>query len=411
MATEKGDPKNLPARRPPAQMSSTGARAHLECTGGPEKEQTFRIAPAVTIIGRDPSCDVVLSETAISRQHCRIDRSGEVWVLKNLSSNGTRLKRKPIDEVVLSDGDEIRIGAKTRLEFVIEEVAKLVSGRPQFRARSGDQDEEEAEGEEAETQEEQPSLFKRRRGLFIGLGAYLGVILIIATILGLGGCPTRTHRSGPPRLHLDRMIIPAPGAKPMRIANSTPEGIIVENELGELLLVPHEDLRSGKAKRVPGIRQAIDVQYYERHVFKQKVQAGEIPPNYPYVIEKKKRGLAEQYKKEAIEQYLVADRPGKEAALLASVRLFQKALAHYGMTFLPDPNENKVRIQATKRLIEDKVYTLYTRAIVFEKAGDYERAWGTYKLILRYVPEEQNPIFRNVSARMSALRKVARKNR
>ena len=152
MASDNGTNENLPAQRPQMSVTTTGARAHLECAAGPEKGQAFRVAPSVTVIGRDPSCDVVLSETAISRQHCRIERTGENWVLRNLSSNGTRIKRKTIDEYVLSDGDEIRIGADTRLEFVVEQVGRTQTGRPQFRPRTaeGESEPSEEQAQEAE---------------------------------------------------------------------------------------------------------------------------------------------------------------------------------------------------------------------------------------------------------------------
>ena len=401
MATEKNDADNLPSRRPMVRASSTGARARLNCVAGPEKGQTFRIAPATTVIGRDASCDVVLTETAISRQHCRIERRGDTWAVINMSSNGTRLKKKPVEEAVLADGDEIRIGAKTRLEFVVEDLPKLASGRPQFRARGIGGEADADEDEVADVPQEQPSLFKRRKGLFIGMGVYLGLMLVLAAILGFGGCPTTTHRGEMPRLGLDEMIIPVPGAKPLRIARASPEGIWCENELGEPRLVPNEDLSSGKAVRVPGIRQAIDIQYLERY---------QAPKGYLYVINQKNRGLAELDKKKAIEQYLVCDMPGKEHCLFDSVRLFQRALAYYGMTFLPDSNENKIRLTALDRLI-DKVHTLYTRAIVFEKAGEYQQAWATYNMILKYVPEEKNAVFRNVSHRMAVLRPHMKKKK
>jgi pSer/pThr/pTyr-binding forkhead associated (FHA) protein len=406
MTAEK-DERNLPARRPRAQMTSTGARAHLECRRGPEKGETFRVAPGSTLIGRDPSCDVVLSETAISRQHCRIDRRGDVWVLTNLSNNGTRVKKQAVDEHVLSDGDEIHLGAKTRLEFVVEEVAKLVSGRPQFRARGLPVEEEEEEGEtdETEPEEGQPSLFKRRRGLFIGLGVYAGVMLVIAVILGTRGCGPSLRGGEVPTLGIDEMVKWTMASKPLRtLPRQSPDGVWVENELGVPTLIPREDFESGKARHIPGIRQAIDVQYYERLVFEQMVSSGEIRPNYPFLIEKKNPGLAKQYQKEAINEFLVCHMPGKEASLIRSVRLFQQSLAYSGMRYFPDPDVNKTYLRAVKELIET-IHTLYTQAIVFDRAGSPKKAWGSYQKVLKYVPEEHNPVFRNVSARMRDLRK------
>ncbi|MCX5673458.1 MAG: FHA domain-containing protein, partial [Planctomycetota bacterium] len=180
MPPEKDNGKAPSLPRPVNPVVSTLARARLECIAGPEKGQTLRVAPNVTMMGRDPSCDVILSETAISRQHCRIDRRADQWVLKNLSANGTLLNKKPVDEAALPDGSEIRLGAKTRLRFVIESVPLSSTGRPQFRRRTGAPEEAAAEeGQPEEVPEGKPSLFKRRKSLFIGLGIYLGVMLIV----------------------------------------------------------------------------------------------------------------------------------------------------------------------------------------------------------------------------------------
>ena len=97
-------------------------------------------------------------------------------------------------------------------------------------------------------------------------------------------------------------------------------------------------------------------------------------------------------------------------SLLHSVRLFQQSLAYSGRRFFPDPNVNKTYLRAVNELI-DTVHTLYTRAIVFEKSGDPEQAWGSYQKILKYVPEAQNPIFRNVSARLTDLKKRFKKKK
>jgi len=403
----------LPAPR----AGLSGARAHLECKAGPEKGQTFRVAPTVTVIGRDPSCDVHITEPAVSRQHCRIERTAEGWVLRNLSANGTRIRRQEIEEHVLADGDEIRIGAKTRLVFVVEEVAVPAVGRPQFRPRRPGRPVEEEETAESrpteETEEEAPSLFRRRRGLFIGLAIYLGAIVIggaVAAVYLKGGGGGR--RSGePPLLDREERILPAGGTQPLRIDHTSAAGIWCVDERGQQVLVPHEDLATGRARRVPGIRQAIDVEYLTRAEFERRRAKGEIPPDYPYVLDApRSRHRAEQLKRLAIETYLVSDLPGNEGKLLTAVRLFQKALAHYGMRFLPDHTEERIRQQAIKKLI-DKVYDLYTQAVLFERAGNYVQAQANYTKLLEYVPEPDNIIYKNVSRRLTALRRRMKEER
>ena len=399
MAIEKTNPTDPPPRRPMT-TSSTAVRASLEAVAGPEKGQTFRIAPGVTVIGRDASCDVALSETAISRQHARIERRTDSWVFVNLSSNGSKVNKKPAEEVVLADGDEIRIGAATRLVFTVEEVATMPGGRPQFRSRALAREEKEEGKPPSEAEEDKPSLFRRgRKGLFIALLAAIPMLLLVAGIVykitTSGG--VASSRGEIPILGIEDTIVPQPGAKPLRIVGEAPEGVWVETELDERKLIPLEDLRSGKARRLPGIRKALDIKYMEQD---------KAPAGYRHTVEKQNDALAERYKKEGIDKYLVSDLPGKEAYLLGAVRLFQMSLGYYGTRgfFAGDPAAERVRQEALAKLIK-KVHDNYTKAILYEKAGDYRQAWETYRLLMKLVPEEDNPIFDNVSRRMSAIRK------
>jgi len=380
MATD-GDPsRDVPARRPMGLGPVTSARAHLESTAGPEKGQTFRIAPGTTTLGRDPACEVALSESAISRQHCRIERRGDEWILKNLSDNGTRLNRKLVDEAVLSDGDDIRVGAKTRLRFVVETVAVSPTGRPQFRARTA----EEEAAPEAEA-EETPSLFRRRKGLFVGLAIYLAVLVLLAAVLLLRG----TGGGGSveiPVLALEPMIQPAPGTPPLRVIKESQEGVWCENELKQPILVRKEDLDSGKAKRIPGIRQAIEGMA--------RVYRAELPPNL---------SAAQKFRDKALDLY---DRRNAEPRnLFGAVRCFQQALAYYGsLSIFPNqPTVDKIYLEALQNLEAD-ISREYNNAVLDEKSGYVKSAAQRYQRILDMIPEKENPIVRNVIRRLTALR-------
>ena len=232
MAGEKENGKSPPAARPGNVALSTLAKAHLECIAGPDKGKTLRVAPGTTIIGRDPGCDIVLSETAISRHHCRIERRAEQWYLRNLSSNGTLLNKKPADDIVLAEGDEIRIGAKTRLRFAIESVTLSSTGRPQFRRRTGAPEEGEAPDEAAEeAQETKPSLFQRRKGVFIGLGIYLAAMVVIGAVVGyykvIG--PGKVGGGEVPIMGMDDAVRPEPGATPLLIVRDDSQGPWVQD--------------------------------------------------------------------------------------------------------------------------------------------------------------------------------------
>ncbi|HUW99657.1 MAG: FHA domain-containing protein [Phycisphaerae bacterium] len=386
MATSGDPPRHVPARRTMGLAPVTAARAHLECTGGPEKGQTFRVAPGTTTLGRDAACEVALTETAVSRQHCRIERRGDQWLLKNLSDNGTRLNRKPVDEAPLADGDEIRVGAKTRLRFVTESVALTPSGRPQFRPRGTAEEAEQSPAEKSAEEGKQPSLLRRRKGLFIGLGIYLLALVLLGAVLALRGT-TGTGRDQIPVLGLEDMIRPAPGAQPLRLVRESQQGVWCEDELGQPVLVPIEDFRSGKAERLAGIRQAIEGKADE---YRNDPQFQTNP------------AAAKAFRDQALDLYdRRATKPGN---LFGAVRSFQKALACYGgRGYFPDqPTVDKIHLDAIRELI-DRVPREYNNAILDEKNGDYGRAAERYQQILKMVPEKDNPIVVNVNLRLTAL--------
>ena len=288
-----------------------------------------------------------------------------------------------MDEAVLSDGDDIRIGAKTRLRFVVETVAVSPTGRPQFRPRTAEEETEEAApGAEAE---EKPSLFRRRKGLFIGLAIYLAVVVLLAAVLALRG--TSVGGSGEiPVLAIEDMIQPTPGAPPIRIIRESQEGVWCEGDLNQPILVHKEDLDSGKAKRIPGIRQAIEGMA--------SVYREELPPNL---------SAAQKFRDKALDLY---DRRNAEPRnLFGAVRCFQQALAYYGgRGFFPNqPTVDKIYLEALRDL-EAEISREYNNAVVDEKTGNVKRAAQRYRHILDMIPEKDNPIVRNVIRRLTALR-------
>ncbi len=75
----------------------------------------------VTTIGRGPGNSIILPDSSISVEHARIGRRlGQWWLEDRNSRNGTFLNEIPASEpVVLTDGDEIRIG-RIRLRLHLE---------------------------------------------------------------------------------------------------------------------------------------------------------------------------------------------------------------------------------------------------------------------------------------------------
>jgi DNA-binding response OmpR family regulator len=72
------------------------------------------------VLGRDPSCDVVVAGRLISRQHASIARAGQAYTIEDLHShNGTTVNGQPLDAPrALRDGDQIELGGVGKLTFV-----------------------------------------------------------------------------------------------------------------------------------------------------------------------------------------------------------------------------------------------------------------------------------------------------
>src|SRR5438105_2081393 len=80
--------------------------------GAPTATRDYVLARNVTLLGRDPDCDIVLTPTDVSRRHARILRRSDGYYLEDLGSTaGTLLNDVSVSGAVcLKDGDLIRIG-------------------------------------------------------------------------------------------------------------------------------------------------------------------------------------------------------------------------------------------------------------------------------------------------------------
>jgi hypothetical protein len=84
-------------------------------------EQRWIIDRDPVVIGRGEDCDVVIPKRQISRQHARVERAGEGYVLRDLGSkngtcvNGQQVRGEPFP---LKDGDEIQIALCLKIGFV-----------------------------------------------------------------------------------------------------------------------------------------------------------------------------------------------------------------------------------------------------------------------------------------------------
>lgn len=74
--------------------------------------EVFQLTEQVTILGRDRNTNITIMEDGVSRQHARLELSGENVFIQDLgSTNGTLVNGEKIQaRVEISDGDKIQMG-------------------------------------------------------------------------------------------------------------------------------------------------------------------------------------------------------------------------------------------------------------------------------------------------------------
>jgi pSer/pThr/pTyr-binding forkhead associated (FHA) protein len=84
---------------------------------GPGAGNRFLLDLDLISAGRHPESEIFLDDVTVSRRHAEFHRTGANFTVRDVGSlNGTYVNRDRIDQVPLSDGDEVQIG-KYRLVF------------------------------------------------------------------------------------------------------------------------------------------------------------------------------------------------------------------------------------------------------------------------------------------------------
>jgi DNA segregation ATPase FtsK/SpoIIIE, S-DNA-T family len=112
-------------------LPAAGARLELAVVGGPSSGRRFSLPPGEHVVGRDPGCDVVLDDPALSSQHLRVTvaEDGSVTVADLRSRNGTRLEGsglEPEEPEPVPHGAVVRAG-RTLLTVEEQRVAEGAS--------------------------------------------------------------------------------------------------------------------------------------------------------------------------------------------------------------------------------------------------------------------------------------------
>lgn len=98
-----------PAREPASEAPDVAptSEASLRSDDG----RSYALTGSRVTVGRDPSCDVVLTDPTVSREHAALVRRGDAWWVLDLgSTNGTRVRGVQAAEQRVVDGAEIAFG-------------------------------------------------------------------------------------------------------------------------------------------------------------------------------------------------------------------------------------------------------------------------------------------------------------
>jgi two-component system, NtrC family, response regulator HydG len=89
----------------------SATEARLEAVSGPLKGKLFLLTGDQISIGRDPTNEISLLDSLVSRRHCVIRKESGAFRLQDLESrNNTFVSGVPVMDRVLVPGDQIRIG-------------------------------------------------------------------------------------------------------------------------------------------------------------------------------------------------------------------------------------------------------------------------------------------------------------
>jgi len=81
---------------------------------GPDKKRKVELESDRIVIGTHPSCDLVLSDPTVSRQHCEVVLVDKGYALRDLdSTNGTFVSGLRLGEVVFTDDVTVDLGSST----------------------------------------------------------------------------------------------------------------------------------------------------------------------------------------------------------------------------------------------------------------------------------------------------------
>jgi two-component system cell cycle response regulator len=96
-------------------------RGTLTVIAGPSAGATLTLENGETILGRDPSCAVMVDDPSVSRRHARITRDERAhhFVEDLGSTNGTFVSGRRVRRAALCTGDRLQLGRDTIYRFAV----------------------------------------------------------------------------------------------------------------------------------------------------------------------------------------------------------------------------------------------------------------------------------------------------
>ena len=93
--------------------ASRPAAATLHVHDGPDAGRSFPLATGTSILGRDRSCDIRLSDPLVSKHHAKVNVTDMVEIIDDNSANGVQVSDEYVRRVIVRPTDQIRIGDTT----------------------------------------------------------------------------------------------------------------------------------------------------------------------------------------------------------------------------------------------------------------------------------------------------------
>jgi hypothetical protein len=83
------------------------------------------------VVGREATCDVVVSDGSVSRKHAIVERRGMGWaVVDQGSANGTFVNSERVTDTLLQNGQELRFGSMAFRVDIEDESATILTSAP-----------------------------------------------------------------------------------------------------------------------------------------------------------------------------------------------------------------------------------------------------------------------------------------